>query len=234
MLDRGLALEIFKLDANALLAGELFFRIAADVALALEHIEHPHAQLRRRSQDRVLPGLLAVADAGEHITQRIGHCHSCKPLPARLGDTGDQALIGQLPEHDPRQAELAIISARPAGQLATVANPRRVPVARHFGQLQTRDQALGLVLALVVRDRLQLRVLRSMLLDELLAPLVLVDRTQFRHDLSSSPNGEAAYAASRCSSCGKGKLNRRSSSRASSSDFAVVVMMTSMPRTLSI
>src|SRR5436305_14061328 len=32
MLDRGLAFEIFQLDAQALLAGELFFRIAADVA----------------------------------------------------------------------------------------------------------------------------------------------------------------------------------------------------------
>src|SRR4029079_11739700 len=76
----------------------------------------------------------------------------------------------------------------PAGQLAAVANPRGIPVAWQFRHLQTRDQALGVVLALVVRDRLQLRVLRCILLDELLAPLVLVDRTQFRHDLSSSPN----------------------------------------------
>src|SRR6478735_11207396 len=111
-----------------------------------------------------------------------------KSLPARLDDAGDQALVGQLPEHDPRQAELAVISARTAGQLAAVANPGRVPVARQFSHLQTRDQALGLVLRLIVRDRLQLRVLRRILLDELLATLVLVDRTQFRHDLSSSPN----------------------------------------------
>src|SRR5215213_4835267 len=156
------------------------------------------------------------------------------PLPARLGHARDQALVGQLPKHDPRQAELAVISARPAGQLAAVADPGRIRIARHLSHLETRDQALGLVPALVVRDRLQLRVLRSMLLDELPAPLVLVDRTQFRHDLSSSPIREPAHAASRCSSAGKGKLNRRSSSRASSSVFAVVVMMTSIPRTLSI
>src|SRR3954469_19997225 len=156
------------------------------------------------------------------------------PLPARLDDTRDQALVGQIPEHDPRQAELAIISARTAGQLAAVTDARRVPVARQLRHFQARDQALGLVLRLVVRDRFELRVLRSLLLDELLATLVLVDRTQFRHDLSSSPNGQTAYAACRCSSCGKGKLNRRSSSRASSSVFAVVVMMMSMPRTLSI
>src|SRR5438270_5550208 len=127
MLDRGLALEIFELDAQALLAGKLFLGVAADIAFALEHIEHPSAQLRSRSQDRVLPSLLAVADAGEQITQRIGHRHSSVPLPARLDHAGDQALVGQLPEHDPRQAELAVISARPAGQLATVANPRRIP-----------------------------------------------------------------------------------------------------------
>src|SRR5206468_11403959 len=101
---------------------------------------------------------------------------------------GDQALVGQLPEHDPRQAELAVISARPAGQLAAVANPGRVPVARQLGHFQARDQTLGLVLRLIVRDRLKLRVLGPVLLDGLLASLVLVDRTQFRHDLSSSPN----------------------------------------------
>src|SRR6185369_13212586 len=112
------------------------------------------------------------------------------PLPARLDDAGNEALVGQFPEHDPRQAELAVISARPAGQLAAVANPGRIPVARQLGHLQARDQALGLVLRLIVRDRLQLRVLGRILLDELLAPLVLVDRTQFRHDLSSSPRGK--------------------------------------------
>src|SRR3982751_4055775 len=110
------------------------------------------------------------------------------PLPARLDDAGDEALVGQVPEHDPRQAELAVISSRPAGQLAAVTNPRRVPVTRQLGHLQARHQALGFVTRLIVRDRSQLRVFRRILLDELLATLVLVDRTQFRHDLSSSPN----------------------------------------------
>src|SRR5437588_11964459 len=171
MLDRRLALEIFQLDAQALLAGELFFRIAADVALALQHIEDMRAQLRGWRQDRILTRLLAIADAGEQITQRIGHRHSCNPLPARLYDTGNEALVGQLPEHDPRQAELAIISARPTRQRAAVADARRVPVARQLRHLEPRDQALGLILRLVVRDRLQLRVLRRLLLNELLAPL---------------------------------------------------------------
>src|SRR3982750_2952170 len=170
---------------------------------------------------------VSMSPSGSVIAIRI-------PLPTRLHDTGNQALVGQVPEHDPRQAELAIISARPSGQLAAVADARRVPVARQLRHLETSNQPLGLVARLIVRDRLELRVFRRILLNELLATLVLVDRTQFRHDLSSSPKGKRAYAASRCSSAGKGKLKRRSSSRASSSVFAVVVMMTSIPRTLSI
>src|SRR4051794_37267128 len=156
------------------------------------------------------------------------------PLPAGLGHAGDQALVGQFPEHDPRKTELAVVRARTARQLTAVANARRVTVARKLRHLETSHQALRLILRLVVRDRLELRILGRLLLRQLLAPLVLVDRTQFRHDLSSSPKGQTAYAACRCSSAGKGKLNRRSSSRASSSVFAVVVTITSMPRTLSI
>ena len=57
------------------MVAEHLFAIAADIAFALKHIEHAGAQLRRRRKDRVLLRLLAVADAGEHITQGIGHCH---------------------------------------------------------------------------------------------------------------------------------------------------------------
>src|SRR5688500_12660785 len=39
MVDCRLAFEIFELDAQATLAGKLFFRIAADVAFALKHVE---------------------------------------------------------------------------------------------------------------------------------------------------------------------------------------------------
>src|SRR5579864_6541506 len=75
VLDCRLALEIFELDPQALLARELFLGISADIAFALEHIENSRAQLRGRRQDAVLPGLLAVADAGEQVTQGIGHRH---------------------------------------------------------------------------------------------------------------------------------------------------------------
>ena len=48
----------------------------------------------------------------------------------------------------------------------------------HF---QAGHQALTFIKALVIRDSLQLLVLRCVLLNELLATLILIDRTQFRH-----------------------------------------------------
>src|SRR5438067_3049606 len=75
MLDGRTALEIFQLDAQALGGPERLFHVAADIALALEDVEHAHAQLRRRAHDGVLARLLAVADAGEHVTLGIGHWH---------------------------------------------------------------------------------------------------------------------------------------------------------------
>jgi len=75
VLNRRLALEILELDAQALGRTHSLFRVAADVAFTLKHIENPRTQLRRRSHNGILARLLAVADAGEHITQRIGHCH---------------------------------------------------------------------------------------------------------------------------------------------------------------
>src|SRR5512139_2499729 len=93
MLDRGLAFEIFELDAQTLLAGELLFGITADIAFALKHIEHMGTKLRRRRQDRVLARLLAVADAGEHITQRIGHRHQLSPYQLDLVRPGIRPLL---------------------------------------------------------------------------------------------------------------------------------------------
>src|SRR5690242_19209480 len=162
---------------------------------------------------------------------------SVRSSPARLGQARNQALETQVPDLDPVEAELAIDATRTSGGGAAVAHAGRVSVARNLGQLEARDQTLALVARLVVRDRLEARVLRRILLHKLLAPLVLVDGTQFRHGLKLS---WAAYAACFSSAwvsdsgAGNGKPNRRSSSRASSSVFAVVVTMMSIPRTFSI
>src|SRR3546814_7995309 len=76
--DRRLALEIFELDANALvlaLRAQRFFAVAADIAFALEHIENADAQRRGGSQDAVLLRLLAVADAGDRKSTRLNSSH---------------------------------------------------------------------------------------------------------------------------------------------------------------
>src|SRR3546814_8508586 len=113
--------------------------------LALEHVENTDAQRRSRRQDAVLLRRLAVADAGEHITQRIGHCHLACSLPARLHNAGAQALVGQIAQLNAAQPEFAIISARTSGQLATVADAGRIAVARNFRHLEARDQTLAIV-----------------------------------------------------------------------------------------
>src|SRR3990167_1583744 len=243
MADRRLPFKIFQLDADALvlaLGTQRFFAVAADIAFALENIENADTQRRSRRQDAVLLRRLAVADAGEHITQGIGHCHLVSPLPARLHNTGDQALVSQIAELDTAKPEFAIIGARAARELAPVADAGRVTVARDFRHLEARDQTLALVERRVRRNRLQLRVTAGIFLHQLLATLVLVHRTQFRHDLSSlsflkepawSQRDQAASFS--CASIGKGKPNSLSSSRASSSVLAVVVTITSMPRTWS-
>src|SRR4029079_15658868 len=86
VLDGGLSLEIFQLDAQALGRPESFLAVTADIALALENVDDAHAKLGRGRDHAVLARLLAVADAGEHITQRIGQWH-VSTLPARLGQT---------------------------------------------------------------------------------------------------------------------------------------------------
>src|SRR5207237_10914608 len=93
MLDRRLPFEIFELNAQALLARQLFFRIAADVTLALEHVEHMRAQLRGGRQDGILACLLAVADAGAQVTQWIGACHIDYPYQLDLITPGIRPLL---------------------------------------------------------------------------------------------------------------------------------------------
>ena len=207
-------------------------RIATDIAFALKHVEHAGAQLRRGRQDRVLARALAVADAGEQVTQRIGDRHIL-PLPARLGHAGDHPLVGEIAQHDARETELAVIAAGTPRQLAPVADARRVrrcaaapPSSGARSDARPRRALSSFAIAL------SSAYLRRILLHEQLATLVLVDRTQFRHDLSPLPLGLRGLLLFGVSSCGNGKPNRRSSSRASSSVLAVVVTITSMPRML--
>src|SRR3546814_19582840 len=110
VLDRRLALEILQLDANALHGAHRFFGIAADIAFALQHVENALTQLGSRREDTVLARLLAVADAGAHITQGIGERHLGISLPARLRNTVDQAVIDKFTQHHAAELKLKIIN----------------------------------------------------------------------------------------------------------------------------
>src|SRR3546814_6834045 len=79
-------------------------------------------------------------------------------LPARLRNTGDQAVIGQFPQHHAAELKLTIISAGPSGHRATVADPGGVRIARKLRLLQTCDEPFGLIPGLVLGNGLQLCV----------------------------------------------------------------------------
>jgi len=69
------ALKVLQLDAKLRVSAGRFVGVATDVALPLKHFQDARTQLRGRRKNGILLRLLAVADAGEHITQGIGQCH---------------------------------------------------------------------------------------------------------------------------------------------------------------
>src|SRR5271154_3465602 len=79
---------------------------------------------------------VSMSPRGSLIVMRI------LPLPARLDQARDLSGRGQFANRDPRQPELAVIAARPPGQLATVADARRRAVPRQARELQLRFKTL--------------------------------------------------------------------------------------------
>src|SRR3546814_17346669 len=90
-----LPLEILEFDAQALVLAQLFLAIAANVTFTLQHVENANAQLGCRAGHAVLARLLAVADTGEHITQRIGQCHLSNPYQLDLVTPGIRPLLAK-------------------------------------------------------------------------------------------------------------------------------------------
>src|SRR5206468_2271756 len=150
----------------------------ADVALLFEEAGDLDLHLRGRHRRGLVQRLVGVADAGEHVCDRIGEHFSL--LPAGLRHAGNHALVRELAQADPAEAEFLEHGTRAAAPVA----PRVVahPV-----------------------------LLRALLLD---------DERRLRHYwslLSPSPLN--------------GRPMARSSARAWSSVSAVVVIVTSRPRT---
>src|SRR5215208_2322509 len=96
--------------------------VAVDVALLGEDARQLGLEGRSRHRDLVVVGAQSVADAGEEIGDWIG----LHWLPAGLGEPRDHALVGDLPETDAAEAELAQIRARATAPLAPVVVARLV------------------------------------------------------------------------------------------------------------
>src|SRR5579872_1292532 len=95
--DRRLIVRIFQFDLELGAAiAEFRRRIAADIAFGLKHVEHMRAEPRAGRRNLAAAAHLRVADAGEHIAQRIVHRHVLNSSPARLDEAGDQALVAEL------------------------------------------------------------------------------------------------------------------------------------------
>src|SRR5215831_19099608 len=102
-------------------------------------------------------------------------------LPARLDQARDQPLGAEVPQRDARKLVLAVVAARPPGQLAAVAHTRRRRVARKLGELERRGKPLLHRLVLVARNRLEPRTPARIFLAQLAPPIILFDRTFLRH-----------------------------------------------------
>src|SRR5215204_1572721 len=94
-----------------------------DVAFLLKDSGDLGLHLRVRYLDRLLLGHVRVADARQEIRYRICDRHL---LPTRFRDARDLPLVRQLPQADPAEPELPVVTLRPAAPLATVVLPDRV------------------------------------------------------------------------------------------------------------
>src|SRR6185369_10723815 len=71
------AVEILQLDLEFAAPVLVLDRgVAADISLALEHLEHARAHFRARGRDLRLVTHLRIADAGKQIAERIVQCHA--------------------------------------------------------------------------------------------------------------------------------------------------------------
>src|SRR5690606_38874386 len=101
----------------------------------LQDVEHAAAHGGGRRRDGVAAAHLRVADAGQHIADRISKAHRCLSLPARLDHAGHLPEVSELAQRNAAELELAIVAARTTREFATVADATRRRVPRQCGEL---------------------------------------------------------------------------------------------------
>src|SRR5262245_41152852 len=180
-LDHRVAGVVLQRDLDLGLALVRLHHEALDVAFVGQDLRDRALHLGRRDRDRGLADQLRVADARQHVGDRVHHAHERLRLPARLGEAGDLAPHRDLAQLVARKAELAEVAARAAGQGAAVAHADRRAVARQPLELRARRRPILVGRLCVVDDRHQRRALRRELGDQLAALLVAEDGGELRH-----------------------------------------------------
>src|SRR4029450_1219094 len=107
-------------------------------------------------------------------------------LPACLDDARHFAAHGEGPQLVAAEAELAEIAARAAGNRTSVAQTRRIGIARQLLHLEPGRHAILVGRLGVVHDRDQHRPLLGVFLHQRTALLVTVDQGKLRHFVLSS------------------------------------------------
>src|SRR5579875_2488254 len=101
--------------------------------------------------------------------------------PARLDQAWDQPLGAEFAQRNARQPVLTVVAARPAGQLAAVADARGRRIAWQLGELERRRKTLLHRQFLVTGNRLEPRATAGELLHQAASVLVLLDRARLGH-----------------------------------------------------
>src|SRR5260221_512549 len=120
-----LVAAVFTIGAAFVTDGEVL-----DVALVLQHLGDGALQSRSGHRDLRVADQLRIADAGQHVGDRVMHAHIASPLPARFDDAGHFALEREVAQLVAAQTEHAVDAARPTVERA-VRHAAEVTDARH-------------------------------------------------------------------------------------------------------
>src|SRR3954469_10022937 len=182
-LDHRLAGVVLQCDGELLVPAALAHREVLDVALVLQHLRDGRLELGGGHHRFHVPDHLGVADADQHVGDRICHAHRALliALPARLDHAWDFALQRQIAQLVAAEAGLALSAARPAGQRAAGAQSHRRSLARQLLELGAGLLARFVGGARVLDDVDQRRAPGLELLDGLAALLVAQYECELGH-----------------------------------------------------
>src|SRR4029079_6240468 len=113
-----------ELDHQGIERLALLDAVVLDVTLVAKQARDLSLHVRGRHLHGFVQRLVRVLDAGEHVCNWIGQHRPS--LPARLGHARNDALMCELPQTDPAEAELAVDRARAPAAIAARVLPRLV------------------------------------------------------------------------------------------------------------